>query len=78
MAVSIGELNRRKDLLKMMFYIVEKDVQQFDRQAYETWQSIMEQNQGEQGISELARSDEKFIATLRIFASIVEEYTLDD
>ena len=78
MAVSIGELNRRKDLLKMMFYIIEKDVQQFDHQAYETWQAIMEQNQGEQGISELALSDKRFIASLRIFASTVEEYTSDD
>lgn len=77
MAVEKAELDRRKDLLKIMYYIVEADAKRYDHDAYEIWHKIMDRHQSENGIALLAADDVQFVAALRVFASVIELYSLD-
>lgn len=78
MAVSREEINRRKDLIKQMIYICEKDVKPFDWEASGLWMDFAKKYKDENDIALLAADDAMFIAALRMFTCAIEITCYDE
>jgi hypothetical protein len=78
MAVSREELNRRKDLIKQMMYMCEKDVEPFNQEAFDLWENSVQNCTDENDIALLAADDDRFITLLRVFACVIQMNCYDD